>query len=167
MQSPADPLRVHAPNPVIERIFARLHLSYGSLWLRLYEGLDARMVAADWNRELSVFASPVGLDAIAWALDNLPSGGPPTCLRFRDLVRQAPRAIEALALPPPPADPDRVRAALASLRRPGEPVDRKAWISNLQARVVAGDRLNYRQRQILRELAARPPLSEEALGDSQ
>lgn len=152
MQSPADPLAKHAPNPVIERIFARLHLTYANRWTEMWLGLDAKAIAADWNHTLARFASPAGLDAIAWALDNLKGGWPPTSVEFRDLVLQAPRPEPKRALPAPDelASPERVREALAGLSvQPGK--GGRSWFARLAAREAAGEKLTFHLRQLLRE----------------
>jgi hypothetical protein len=100
------------PTRVTDRLFDRLAATYGSQWLSLWAALPIGEVKGLWAFELAPFAER--LDAIAWALENLPER-PPNLVAFKALCRQAPRT-EPAPLPEPPADPERIRQVVATLR---------------------------------------------------
>lgn len=100
---------------VIDRLFDRLSLSYGTPWVTMWRGLELPAVRALWASELGVYAER--LDALAWALDHLPTD-PPNLPAFKALVAQAPRP-ETPALPGPPPDPGRVARAVQTMRSTG------------------------------------------------
>lgn len=136
----------------IDRLFDRLAATYGNEWARRWEGLDHAAIKTLWAHELASFAGR--LDAIAWALENLPSRAP-NVIEFRNLCRSAPRAPEAL-LPEPKADPARVAAELAKLdtvrkQATASRVDHKAWARRLMARHEAGEVLRPIQLRFARE----------------
>lgn len=136
----------------IDRLFDRLAATYGNEWARRWEGLDHAAIKTLWAHELDSFGAR--LDAIAWALENLPSRAP-NVIEFRNLCRSAPRPPEAL-LPEPKADPARVAAELAKLdtvrkQANASRVDHKAWARRLMARHEAGDVLKPIQLRFARE----------------
>lgn len=99
------------PLIAVERLFERLTTTYGRQFLSMYEGLDPAAVKTTWAYELAGFAR--NLQAIAWALENLPERCP-NVIEFRNLCRRAPDP-ETPRLPEPKADPARVAAELAKL----------------------------------------------------
>ena len=133
------------PVKAIDRLFERLALTYGAAWVRQWEGLNMNDVKAMWAHELAGYANR--LDAIAWALENLPPRCP-NIIEFKSLCREAPRR-EPLPLPEPPADPERVKAELAKLgyKPPGSrasshvTVDHKAWAKRLIERHDMGEKI--------------------------
>jgi hypothetical protein len=138
------------PSGWVDRIFEKLTLVYGQAFLRRWEQLDIDKVKADWGKELAGFLH--NPDALAFAMQNLPPDAPPpTVLQFRHLAAQAPRKAAASTLPaPPPANPERMRAELAKLKRPDGEFDPKAWAWKLRAREQAGERLTLAQREMWR-----------------
>ena len=136
----------------IDRLFDRLAATYGNEWARRWEGLDHAAIKTLWAHELASFAGR--LDAIAWALENLPSRAP-NVIEFKQLCRAAPRAPESL-LPEPKADPARVAAELAKLdtvrkQATSSRVDHKAWARRLIARHEAGEVLRPIQLRFAKE----------------
>lgn len=133
------------PVKAVDRLFERLALTYGAAWVRQWEGLNLNDIKAMWAHELAGYASR--LDAIAWALENLPPKCP-NVIEFKHLCRQAP-APEAPRLPEPKADPERVKAELAKLghKPPSErasgpvTVDHKAWAKRIIARHEQGEKI--------------------------
>lgn len=130
----------------VDKIFHKLTLLYGRDFIGRWEGLEIADVKTDWGHELSGFEN--WPEAIAHALATLPPGKPPTVMEFRDLARKAPRK-DLVALPGPPADPERVAAELKKLAvitgkngAVARRVDHKAWARNLIAREKAGEVLN-------------------------
>lgn len=97
---------------VIDRLFDRLALTYGSQWLSMWQGMAAGDIKSLWGAELAVYAGR--LEAIGWALENLPERAP-NLVQFKALCRSAP-APQAPALPLPEANPARMREALQGLR---------------------------------------------------
>lgn len=130
----------------IEHLFARLNLYYGKPFLAQWGVIDedkAQAIKTMWSSELSVFSG--NLEAIAWALDNLPPRAP-NVIEFKLLCRQAPRPATP-QLPEPPADPERMREALAKLggmkavRAPS--LDSKDWAKRIVAREASGEIVNH------------------------
>lgn len=133
------------PIKAIDRLFERLALTYGAAWVRQWEGLNMNDIKAMWAHELSGFSGR--LEAIAWALENLPERCP-NVIEFRNLCRRAP-APEVPKLPEPKADPERMRAELAKLghvpasQRAGvtATVDHKAWAKRIIERHDSGEKV--------------------------
>jgi hypothetical protein len=108
---------------LIDMVFTKLTLVYGRDFLGRWEGLNLSDVKNDWAHELSGFAQHP--EAIAYALQNLTPGKPPTVLEFRAIARKAPLP-EFVELPAPQADQEKVRALIEQARqRMGLPI-RKA-----------------------------------------
>lgn len=101
------------PSAWVDRIFAKLMLSYGRVFLAQYEGMDIDMVKADWAHELSGFSDKP--EAIKYGLENLPPDRPPNVLQFRAICRKVPAPVYK-ALPSPKADPERVRKLIAEIK---------------------------------------------------
>lgn len=97
---------------VVDRLFERLLLTYGSEWVSLWRGADANEVKSLWAVELAPWAER--LDALGWALEHLPERAP-NLVAFKALCRQAP-APQAPALPMPERDPQRMAQALQALQ---------------------------------------------------
>ena len=133
------------PMKAVDRLFERLAAIYGAAWLRQWDGIPINDVKAVWAHELSGFSGR--LEAIAWALENLPERCP-NVIEFRNICRQAP-APEVPKLPEPNADPERVRAELAKLgyKPPSErgasavTVDHKVWAKRIIARHESGEKV--------------------------
>lgn len=134
------------PIPWVEKIFRKLIVTYGRDFLGRYEGLDIEDVKADWAHELRGFQQNPA--ALAYGLETCLGGKPPTVQDFKLACNRRPDTT--LALPSPPADPERMAAELAKLsplRKTGAtfPVDHKAWARRLKARHDAGEKLNPNQ----------------------
>ena len=133
------------PIVAIDRLFARLHATYGAAWDRAMGSVPVADAKAAWAHELGGFAAR--LQDVAWALEHLPERCP-NVIEFRNLCRMAP-ATEVAQLPAPPADPERVRAELAKLG----PMVRQSlsvgsggaanrdWAKRILERVAAGERV--------------------------
>lgn len=134
---------MNLPVTVIDRLFQRMSATYGSAWDRSMGTAPISDVKTAWMHELQGFSGR--LDAIAWALENLPERCP-NVIEFRNLCRKAPEP-EKPKLPEPPADPVRLRAELAKLQpiidaaKRAVTVDRLAWARRIVARRDAGERV--------------------------
>lgn len=139
------------PAPWVDRLFERLTLAYGRDFSGRWEGLDTAAVKADWATALAGYeAHP---EAIAFALEHLPTDRPPTVLQFAELCRRAPLK-PVPALPAPAPNPEVAVAALSSVRRIGRPLgDRLAWAVALREREErkAGRPLTEYQRKAWRD----------------
>lgn len=143
------------PSKWVEEIHTRLLTRYGSAWLMMWEGIDMAAVRQDWAEELSGFVDKP--ECIKYGLDNLPVDRPPSVQQFAAACNRAPTPTPP-ALPAPPADPERVAAALEAIKPAAGPADRLAWARRLRAREwSARERLTPFQRSAWREL----------LGDAQ
>lgn len=131
------------PLPWVDKIFSKLTLVYGRDFIGRWEGLELADVKTDWAHELAGFDNfPEG---IAFALQNLPAGKPPTVLEFRAMAYKAPKpALKQIEAPK--ADPARVAEelskAVAAVKKPAHNgIDHKAWAKSIVARDAAGDKV--------------------------
>ncbi len=133
------------PTKAVDRLFERLGVTYGAQWHRMWDGMPIADVKSSWAHELSAYAQPEKMAAIAWALENLPERCP-NVIEFRNLCLNAPMP-EAPRLPEPKADPERLKAELAKLRGPAIEAarrgtyDHKEWAKRIVARAEAGDKI--------------------------
>lgn len=130
------------PTKAIDRLFERLAATYGSSWTRQWADVPMSDAKSAWAHELGGYANR--LEALAWALENLPERCP-NVIEFRNICRRAP-APEAPALPQPKTDPARLRAELAKLgelrtKTVANPQHHKQWAHRIIARSEAGDKL--------------------------
>lgn len=96
---------------LVERLFARLTVRYGSAFTRQYADLDIDAVKADWADVLEGFDRA----ALAYAVQYLPAS-PPNAIAFREICRRAPEPEQArIAGPTVRPDPARVRQLIASV----------------------------------------------------
>jgi hypothetical protein len=137
------------PTAVIDRLFARLAISYGTEFTNKWGTLSSIEVKSHWAHELSIFAD--NLNAIGWALQNLPDRCP-NLIEFKSLCKQAPRPTTmALDAPKAPVEVvDRVLAEIAAtaLKTPRDEngqVDHKRWAKKLKKRHEAGETLSLYQ----------------------
>lgn len=133
------------PIPAIDRLFQRLAATYGAAWERSMGSSPIADVKTAWAHELQGFANH--LEALAWALENLPERCP-NVIEFRNLARRAPEP-ETPRLPEPKADPVRIRAELAKLQpilqkaRKDNSDDRLAWARRIVSRRQQGERIAH------------------------
>lgn len=139
----------------VDRIFEKLTMTYGRDFMDRWRGLSIADVKTDWAHELSGFQSSP--ESIAFALQNLPAGNPPTVLEFRAIGLKAPKPAFKM-LDAPKADPERVAAELAKLgHKPGQKrvsvgaVDPKGWAKALKAKDESGAKMNPTIRRFYRE----------------
>lgn len=130
----------------VDKIFHKLTLIYGRDFIGRWEGLELADVKTDWSHELSGFENFP--DAIAFALQNMPTNKPPTVLEFRAMALRAPKPVMAL-LEGPKADPERVaeelRKASEAVRKPASnSIEPKAWAK----RIIASHDAGYKVRPI-------------------
>lgn len=132
------------PIVAIDRLFARLHATYGAAWDRAMGSVPVADAKAAWAHELGGFAGR--LQDVAWALEHLPERCP-NVIEFRNLCRLAP-AAEVAQLPAPPADPERIRAEMAKLGpmarqslSVGGGAANRNWAKRILKRVAAGERV--------------------------
>ena len=132
----------------IDRLFQRLNATYGADFLGRYKGTPESDLKTVWAHELAGF--DLHLDALAWALENLPERAP-NVIEFRNLARRAPKP-ELPRLPEPKADISRVNAELSKLA-PLKAALAKApnvggldWAYSLKRRDEGGENLNITAR---------------------
>lgn len=127
-------------SPVINRLFFRMHSTYGKDWVYQNSGVDDSNLRDVWAHGLGGFAQR--LDCIAWALDHLPLKVP-NVLVFKALCRQAPD------LPKPPEieytpDPEKLAENLGKLGKftsqPKEARGNKEWAYKIVDAVDRGDK---------------------------
>ena len=155
------------PMMAIDRLFQRLAATYLSAWSRELASVPLADVKTAWGHELAVFSG--NLEAVAWALDNLPPRCP-NAIEFKLLCRSAPaKASPALPEPSVKADPARVAAELAKLAPlraatvMDYTVDHKAWARRLMAQHDDGYQLNPTTLRFAREaLRIKAPVKDAA-----
>ena len=140
----------------IDRLFERLSAVYGPAWERSLGATPVLEAKALWAHQLHAFADR--LEAVVWALDELPET-PPNVIQFRNLCRMAPAAATP-RLPEPKADPARVAAELAKLGQlrtaaPAGPSHMKAWAYHLEAKDQAGHAISSYARKAYQEVVRR------------
>lgn len=108
------------PSSWIDALFARLGVRYGAAFARQWPDADMEAVKADWGHVLARFNNHP--EAIRYALENL-SDLPPNAMQFREIARRG-WVENTPMLPEPEADPERMAAAIESLRKPRETPDR-------------------------------------------
>lgn len=140
---------------IVESIFARMLVRYGSSWLAKYPGVkkpeEWRAIHADWASLLD------GLSdwSIEHGLANLPIDFPPNAAQFRAICSAAP-ARKPLALPEPDITPEQRARNLETLRLAREKLlsgitteKAKAQVAEFRERLAAGERLSFAQREWL------------------
>jgi hypothetical protein len=104
---------------LLDNLFAKLGVRYGAAFLRQWPDVDIAHIKADWAEVLDGFHRA----DVLYALQYL-AVLPPNALQFRDICRRAPRAdVLALEDNATPADPARVAAVVAELRKPDARVE--------------------------------------------
>ena len=132
----------------VDKIFHKLILNYGRDFLGRWEGVPIEDVKADWAHELRGYQQ--NPSAIAYGLEHSLGGKPPTVQEFKAICNKRPDST--IALPSPPANPERVAAELKKMEqgKAASRVDMKAWAYRLQSRDKAGESLNMNQRRCYR-----------------
>jgi len=150
------------PMKAVDRLFERLAATYLGQWTRQFEHVPLADAKTAWAHELASFTSR--LEAVGWALENLPERCP-NVIEFRNLCLRAPAPAVPL-LPEPPADPQRLAAELAKLSDVRRAVasggasrtDHKGWAHAILARVAAGERVSPAVRTMARQALGREAL---------
>jgi len=101
----------------VEKIFAKLSVTYGRAFIAQYEGIDPQAIKADWAHELAAYVNKP--EAIKFALENLPVDKAPNVLQFRAMCRRCPDPVfKALPVPEPtPEERAKVRSMIDELRK--------------------------------------------------
>lgn len=136
----------------VDVLFSRLHVRYGAAWLAKWDGIDADAVKADWHEQLATIFER-NPKAIAYALQNLPTGFPPNSDQFARLCTQQPPPVHH-ALPAPETKPDPAFAAEVIRRiEASRRADPEFGLSmgeicarRLEAKIARGEKLSYPQR---------------------
>jgi hypothetical protein len=132
------------PIKAIDRLFERLAATYGAAWTRQWADIPITDAKSAWAHELAGFNGQ--LEALAWALENLPEKCP-NLIEFRNLCRRAP-APELPKLAEPKAAPERVRRELSKLGQIKQKVlgiktlDGKEWARRIIQRYKSGEVIN-------------------------
>ena len=129
---------------IIDAIFGRMAVRYGTAWLRKWEGVDMAAVKADWKHELKGFSS--NLEPLRYALKHLPVKCP-TVAEFRSVANSCPPP-EFKQLPAPHAKPELAKQVVGAVKQKlgGLPVkDPKDWARKLKARHERGEKLGGHQ----------------------
>lgn len=138
------------PDSWVDRLFAKLTVTYGQGFLRQYDGVELDDVKANWAEELGCFSqSP---QAIKFGLEHLPAAKAPTVLEFRELCRKRPESniLKALPAPRQEVSPEMVAKVRDLIHKP-DTTDPKHWARALKAREECRDKLTLFQRKCWRE----------------
>lgn len=137
------------PLKVVDRLFERLALTYGGEWSNKWKDVDPEAVKNLWSNELAQFIPK--LEAIAWALENLPAKCP-NAIEFKNLCRQAP-AKPTPVLPAPKAPAEIVEKEMAAIASQAfvkvdgsdQGWDHRRWAKALKKRHESGEKLTALQ----------------------
>lgn len=101
----------------VEKIFAKLSVTYGRAFISQYEGIDAQAIKADWAHELAAYVTKP--EAIKFALENLPVDKAPNVLQFRAMCRRCQDPVfKALPVPEPtPEQRAKVKEMIEGIRK--------------------------------------------------
>lgn len=128
------------PHLWVDKIFMKLTVVYGRDFIGRWEGINLADVKTDWAHELAGFEQHP--ESIAYALQNLVPGKPPTVLEFRALARKAPLP-EHKALPAPVVTDDRLCEHLKRIvelkARAKDAPGSKDWARSILGRYDAGE----------------------------
>ncbi len=108
------------PSDWTKRILAKLHLTYGERFARLYANVDPQMLEDDWSEVLGGFCE--NAEAIKYGLANLPIDHAPTALQFREICRQY-KPPKPPALPAPPMDRAKAQELAGKVREMAAAMD--------------------------------------------
>ena len=124
----------------VDKLFHKFMVTYGVFVAKQYSGLDPLEVKTEWAKCLGGFRDRP--EAIAFALQHLPSDRCPTMLQFRDMCRQAPLPA-VVALPEPKADEAVVHKEIKKMVTEAfTNRDHKLWAKKLKKRHEAGEVLS-------------------------
>ena len=133
----------------IDKIFAKLVVSYGHEFLRRWEGMDMATIKSDWAEELGGYVHHP--HALVYALNNLPADKPPTAKSFRAICNAAP-APKLPALTAPVAEQSAaVGAKVAAVTAAVHPTHPREWAHRLKSREERCDKLTLAQREMWRD----------------
>ena len=138
------------PFKVVDRLFDRMISTYGAQWSRQWADVPINEIKTAWAHELAAYTT--NLNAIGWALENLPIKVP-NLIEFKHLCKQAPRP-ESLALSEPKAaaevvDRELAKIAAEAFKLPVDGrgnVDHKRWARRLKERDKEGENITMIQR---------------------
>ena len=152
------------PAAWVEKIFEKLTVTYGHQFLGRWSGLDLEAVKADWAHELARFQQ--NPKALAYALENLPAGDPPTVLEFRAICNRRPDDPGPALPAPDPAGLKRVAGALAGLEIAQKSVAQHAeeCFANLR-QLEREERLSAGQRDFLNRAHYGLPETVQSIGE--
>jgi hypothetical protein len=95
---------------IIDALFDKMFMVYGSEWAKKWDGRPIQETKGAWAAELSGFK----VEQIKHALDNLPER-PPNLIQFKALCQHAPVYLEANRLTYRPQVPQDKRAKLLEM----------------------------------------------------
>lgn len=112
----------------VDKIFSRLSATWGTRFLRQWDGIEPAAVKSVWAKELAHYNENKA--AFVWAFENLPES-PMNAIEFRMLLRRAP-AEEIKALPLPKPNPELAKRALSAMSSPTAR-HKLAWATEVMA----------------------------------
>lgn len=130
---------------LVDMIFTKMTLVYGRDFLGRWEGLNLADVKTDWAHELGGFEPHP--EAIAYALQNLTPGKPPTVLEFRAIALKAPLP-QWQELPAPTLSGQKLTVEIAKIialkKRAKEVPGAKDWAKH----IIENHRSGYKVRPV-------------------
>lgn len=131
------------PSAWVDKIFKKLTLTYGRDFLARWEGVEISAVKADWGYELRGYSKFP--EAIAYALENLPEGKPPTVVEFRAMCFKRPDTSMPALPAPDSVGLKRIAEIVAPAIGYGMETPR-AFMERLKREVIAGTASATRKR---------------------
>lgn len=139
--TPADWPDWAQPMGLIQAIFAKMAVRYGTLWSSRHDGTESMLLLRDWGIGLAGFRK----DAIIFALENLPEDSPPLLGQFKAMCVRTPEPMQP-AIEAPKADRARVAGEIQRMRDVQTKRDRLQWAFDLRERHARGESLTEAQR---------------------
>lgn len=137
---------------LIESIFARMLVRYGTAWTTRWQGIEIEAVKADWANELDGFDSI----AIRHALEHLPEERPPTVAQFKANCYGRNKPSIPL-LPPPKVERKRVEGLIRQMHATQKERRPLQWAHDLCTREKDGEDLTPVQMASWRKALAEAP----------
>lgn len=140
----------YLPDDIVELVFGQLITTYGSAFVRQYDGANLAGVKSDWKRELGGFVrsgkdgAPIA-PAVLYGLQNLPER-PPNIIQFRAICRRWTDTDDTPKLSRRVVIPENIRAQFARLKTPASVEPERIRVARRYIATFGGPRMHLTPR---------------------